>query len=188
MDRDRKRTSTSRGKEGKQGRTEHREGDAKHLRCGADPEEGRRPPQRERAGRRHPHREPQRQRLPEAHQRDPRAAVGAWTLGGRRIGIGIGGGRAAPGPRRDAADRGGGAKAEAGEGRRGRGGLEAAAGSKEAAAGEGYRGGGSRRRGAEVTRSVEELLSSSLLNGSRPELIRNRMVQIVPWPDPTVAD
>jgi len=151
VDRDRKRTSTSRGKEGKQGRTEHREGDAKHLRCGADPEEGRRPPQRERAGRRHPHREPQRQRLPEAHQRDPRAAVGAWTLGGRRIGIGIGigGGRAAPGPRRDAADRGGGAKAEASKGRRGGGGPEAAAGSKEAAAGEGYRGGRSRRRGAE---------------------------------------
>ena len=45
-----------------------------------------------------------------------------------------------------------------------------------------------RRREAEVTRSVEELLSSPLLNGSRPELIRNRMVQIVPWPDPTVAD
>jgi len=37
-------------------------------------------------------------------------------------------------------------------------------------------------------RSVEELLSGPLLNGSRPELIRNRMVQIVPRPDPMVAD
>jgi hypothetical protein len=74
-------------------------------------------------------------------------------MGGRRIDIG--GGRAAPGPRRNAAERGGGAEAEAeaeaeaGEVRRGGGGLEVAVGSKEVSAGDGHRCGGSRRRGAE---------------------------------------
>lgn len=143
-------TSTSGGTELRKGRkapTEHCEGDAEHLRGGADPEEGRRPPQRERAGRRHPHREPQGQNLPNAHQRAPQASIGAWGLGGRCVGIGSG--RAAPGPRRNAAERGGGAKAEAGEARRGGRSLEVPVGSKQDTTGDGYRGGGSRWRVAE---------------------------------------
>ena len=144
------RTSTSGGTELRKGRkapTEHCEREAEHLRGGPDPEEGRRPPQSERAGRRHPHREPQRQSLPNAHHRATHASIAAWNLGGRCIGIGSG--RAAPGPRRNAAGRGGGAKAEAGETRWGGRSLEAPVGSKEDTTGDGYRGGRSRRRGAE---------------------------------------
>lgn len=72
------------GREPWRARTEHGEGQADHLGGGGDPEEGRRPPERERAGRGDPQREPERQRLPDAHQRGPRAAAAGGCLRGHR--------------------------------------------------------------------------------------------------------